>query len=980
MTVSIKREFTVISGTQNIGLSIYDSPPPSGTTFAITGGRDQDLFTIDPATGSLSFRSAKFYQSPQDFDRNGIYDVVITATESDETETSSSIGIEVSLDKVLPEFKDNTISYEVNADGATIIKIAGKLTDDLSGMDGGRVGITLKHAISGQTINLTNSDNGDVTFDLGGNYEVKYTMDAGLPNGMWYVSYLLLEDKAGNSSYITYTGYDSSILSADIPNGLYLGSTDKVLPEFKDNTISYEVNADGATIIKIAGKLTDDLSGMDGGRVGITLKHAISGQTINLTNSDNGDVTFDLGGNYEVKYTMDAGLPNGMWYVSYLLLEDKAGNSSYITYTGYDSSILSADIPNGLYLGTLGGSPDSSIDFKAPVISNLSASVETNSSGNIEVKVIGEVEGDLASLVLKFRAVENPSAPAITFYPVTIGEVDLSAPYQFEGAQTIGANIVSGTYYLDQWYAYDVAGNRIENYITSGGTGSPLLGLGFELNNPAYIEDFKAPVISNLSASVETNSSGNIEVKVIGEVEGDLASLVLKFRAVENPSAPAITFYPVTIGEVDLSAPYQFEGAQTIGANIVSGTYYLDQWYAYDVAGNRIENYITSGGTGSPLLGVSFLVADDPTDIKFSANSVGEKTEGFLLGELVINDNDNDGASSGPTAHGTYAYNTNHLYTYEITGEDKGLIEISSFGYLRIKSDAKVYRHQDQTLDFNITATSPAGVSYTEAFSIPVEAYQHTITYSNGTKTLPGLKLTMTESDGTFTELTADSDGKLTLPTTSNTYSLIASYEGSGNDPISLVDAIQILQYGGELRTFDAAQLKAADVNADGEVDVLDAIWILQHLGELRTLDTDFMFLDGATGKALSETTFNPEDTPDIKIIRKGDVDGDFEPAITNASAASFESSSIDIGLDYDESLSFDNISDNIVMQDPEMDLNDLIDITPEAEVPYQIVDQEFNTHTVNIENYKDPIFQKTNMVFIEEPKENEILIYPDLI
>ena len=46
MAISIKTELQVITGTKDIGTSIYDNPPPSGTTFAITGGRDQDLFII----------------------------------------------------------------------------------------------------------------------------------------------------------------------------------------------------------------------------------------------------------------------------------------------------------------------------------------------------------------------------------------------------------------------------------------------------------------------------------------------------------------------------------------------------------------------------------------------------------------------------------------------------------------------------------------------------------------------------------------------------------------------------------------------------------------------------------------------------------------------------------------------------------------------------------------------------------------------
>ena len=136
-------------------------------------------------------------------------------------------------------------------------------------------------------------------------------------------------------------------------------------------------------------------------------------------------------------------------------------------------------------------------------------------------------------------------------------------------------------------------------------------------------------------------------------------------------------------------------------------------------------------------------------------------------------------------------------------------------------------------------------------------------------------------------------NGQVTLPaTTANPYSLTASFTNS-DDPVSLIDAIHILQYGGELRTLDAGQLIAADVNADGEVDILDAIWILQHLGELRTLDSDFVFLDTATGKLLSTTTFNPTDIPSITVIRMGDVDQDFDPTTINAASLTALSISI---------------------------------------------------------------------------------------
>ena len=155
-----------------------------------------------------------------------------------------------------------------------------------------------------------------------------------------------------------------------------------------------------------------------------------------------------------------------------------------------------------------------------------------------------------------------------------------------------------------------------------------------------------------------------------------------------------------------------------------------------------------------------------------------------------------------------------------------------------------------------------------------------TLTYAgDSAKPVTGVKITMTEADGTVTILSTDTNGQVTLPTTSNTYTLAASLAETGTDPVDLLDAIWILQHSGELRTLTTEQLKAADVSGDDEVDLLDAIYILQHSGELRTLDPNLVFLDAATGNPLSETTFTPTDTPSITVIRMGDVDQSFDPS-----------------------------------------------------------------------------------------------------
>ena len=161
--------------------------------------------------------------------------------------------------------------------------------------------------------------------------------------------------------------------------------------------------------------------------------------------------------------------------------------------------------------------------------------------------------------------------------------------------------------------------------------------------------------------------------------------------------------------------------------------------------------------------------------------------------------------------------------------------------------------------------------------SLPLYAVQ-TLTYGPESKPIAGVKITMTEADGTVTILATNTNGQVTLPSTSNTYTLSASLAETGEDPVDLLDAIYILQHSGELRTLTASQLLAADASGDGAVDLLDAIWMLQHMGELRVLDPSLIFLDAATGNPLSETTFTPTDTPSISVIRMGDVDQSFDP------------------------------------------------------------------------------------------------------
>ncbi|MEP7350921.1 MAG: cadherin domain-containing protein [Sphingorhabdus sp.] len=70
---------------------------PDGTTptYSIVGGVDAALFTIDPVTGKLVFNTAPDFESPTDSNGDGIYDVVVRATDgvnSDQQSIAVTVG------------------------------------------------------------------------------------------------------------------------------------------------------------------------------------------------------------------------------------------------------------------------------------------------------------------------------------------------------------------------------------------------------------------------------------------------------------------------------------------------------------------------------------------------------------------------------------------------------------------------------------------------------------------------------------------------------------------------------------------------------------------------------------------------------------------------------------------------------------------------------------------------------------------------
>ncbi|AUW42688.1 Ig-like domain-containing protein [Rhizobium leguminosarum] len=101
--------------------TITATDPDSGQTllFAIAGGDDATKFTIGPTTGSLSFVAAPNYEVPTDADGNNVYDVVVSVSDGNLTDTQLIAVTVTNVNDNSPVFNSGTTaSFPENGGGA----------------------------------------------------------------------------------------------------------------------------------------------------------------------------------------------------------------------------------------------------------------------------------------------------------------------------------------------------------------------------------------------------------------------------------------------------------------------------------------------------------------------------------------------------------------------------------------------------------------------------------------------------------------------------------------------------------------------------------------------------------------------------------------------------------------------------------------------------------------------------------------------
>ncbi len=106
----------------------------NGLTYALTGGTDQSLFTIDSNTGILTFNDAPDFENPGDSDGNNVYDLQVTVTDTTELMDVQEIAVAVTDINEAPTLEMSAVAFILPEDSTSQFVMAQiTITDDALG-------------------------------------------------------------------------------------------------------------------------------------------------------------------------------------------------------------------------------------------------------------------------------------------------------------------------------------------------------------------------------------------------------------------------------------------------------------------------------------------------------------------------------------------------------------------------------------------------------------------------------------------------------------------------------------------------------------------------------------------------------------------------------------------------------------------------------------------------------------------------------
>lgn len=201
---------TAVFVPENLSTPAYDAdatdPDNDSLVYSLVGGADAGLFTIDSATGEVSFASSPDFEAPADADADNVYEITVQASDgTNAVQQVVTITVQDQLEGVAPTILSGTTGTvsEAQTSGYVIRAI-----DD--------PGVIITYSISGTDASLftVDSETGEVSFRNAPDFEAPADADG---NNVYDITVTASNGSGANSQSVAITISDIAD-GAEVPD------------------------------------------------------------------------------------------------------------------------------------------------------------------------------------------------------------------------------------------------------------------------------------------------------------------------------------------------------------------------------------------------------------------------------------------------------------------------------------------------------------------------------------------------------------------------------------------------------------------------------------------------------------------------------------------------------------------------------------------------------------------------------------------
>ena len=550
----------------------------ASVSYSISGGADSARFSIN-SNGVVSFVSSPDFEAPTDAGGDNVYNLVIRATEANNTNTVTQTVVVTVTDvgDVAPSFSSgSSASFAENATGAVYTAVA---TPDVTGasisfsISGGADSAQFSINSSSGVVGFVSSPNFEAATDVGGNNIYDLVIRA---------------TEVGNSSFEA-----TRSVAVTVSNVLEA-------PVFTSgSSVSYSENGTGAVYAAVA---TPDVTGAS---VSYSISSGADSAKFSI-NSSSGVLRFVSSPNFEVP-------------------TDSGGNNVY------DITIRATEAGNTFVATKAVAVTVTDVDDTAPLLTPIGSSASVSSAGTLNNLSIAIRSSELGKAYVVIQSI-NLTEVGITYLTSLNdrqwNEVNVTAV----NVQTLlpGRGLMPGFYNV---YAVDAAGNispgvqmlivnntvTYQTTFTSGGSAS------FAENGTGVV--YTAIATSTSTSGIAYSISGGVDS---AQFSINSSSGVVSFKTSPDFDAPtdmgSNNIYDIIIQSVELGTPgYSFTSTKAVAVTV---TNVLDAAPAFTSGSSAT---FAENGTGAvytavatpDVMGasVSYSISGGADSAKFSINS-----------------------------------------------------------------------------------------------------------------------------------------------------------------------------------------------------------------------------------------------------------------------------------------------------------------------------------------------------------------------